>query len=317
MLLRDVMEFAGDYFSDLRALSARPALLPPALAVLSVAWAFVFGACWGSFANVVIARVPEGLSVVWPRSRCPSCGTQIAARDNVPVLSWLLLRGRCRACGVGISARYPFVELLVGLFAVSLVMRDGWTLSALESFTFAIILVAIAFIDLDTWTVPHPLWIALAASGLLFGAAAAALADDWGLLMARVISGAGAGLFFAALVVVATGILRRMGRLAPDQLAMGWGDPLIVIGIGAFLGWRLLSMVVFLASLQGAVVGLALKARGHLRGDRPVSAADDWVPPAGALPFGPFLALGALEARFFGEDLLAAFVARTSAALVM
>lgn len=287
----------------LSALAGQPADLPPPLAALSLAWAFLFGACWGSFANVVIARVPAGLSVVRPRSRCPACGTQIAASDNIPILSWVLLRGRCRACGASISWRYPFVELLAGLIGLALVARYGWSLEACELFTFAIILMAIAFIDVDTWTVPHPMWIALTVGGVGFGIARAGVASDWSLLADRAIGGAAGGAALAALVVGSTAVLRRTGRLAPDEFAMGWGDPLIMLGIGAFLGFSPLPAVVFLASLQGSVVGLVLKARGSLRGGEPVSATDTWVPPPGAMPFGPFLAIGALEVAFFGDGM--------------
>lgn len=299
------MNEPGDLLATFEVLAQRPSELPPVLALLSLVWAFGFGACWGSFTNVVIARVPEGLSVVKPRSRCPKCGTQIGAVDNIPIVSWLLLRGRCRACQAPISPRYPFIELLVGLFAMALVARFGWTLESLELFTFAVVLTAIAFVDLDTWTVPHPLWIALTVAGFGFGGATAALTASWDPLVERGIGAAAAAIFLGALIVAATAILRRTGRLAGDQTAMGWGDPLILVGIGAFLGWRALPLVLFLASFQGAIVGIALRARGGLQGDKPVSETDDWVPPAGAVPFGPFLALGALEAAFFADDLFA------------
>jgi leader peptidase (prepilin peptidase)/N-methyltransferase len=291
---------------DVWALLQRPSELPLPAAVLTLAWAFLFGACWGSFTNVVIARVPEGLSVVRPRSRCPKCGTQIAGYDNIPVLSWILLRGKCRACRAPISPRYPFIEFLVGLIAMALVARFGWNLHALELFTFATILVAIAFIDLDTWTVPDPTWIALIVSGIGFGVAGPALGvTTWDSLWERLIGGVGAGLAFSLLIVVFTGVLRRVGRIGPDDWAMGWGDPLILVGIGCYLGWRLLPLVVFLASVQGSVVGIVLFVAGGLKGDKPVSETDDWVPPKAAVPFGPFLALGAIEAAFFGDAFLA------------
>lgn len=286
-------------------LLSRPAELPPPLALLSLGFAFVVGACWGSFLNVVIARVPAGLSVVTPRSRCPRCGTGIAAFDNLPVLSWLLLRGRCRSCQAPISPRYPMIELLLGLTGAAVIARAGWSLEALELFTLVFLLTAIAFVDLDTWTVPNPLWIALVVSGLGFAGARALVAADAEVLIARAIGAGGGGALLAAVVIAATGIFRRTGRIGPEETAMGWGDPLIVVGIGAYLGWRLLPMVVFFASVQGALVGLLLRARGALQGDKPVSATDDWVPPPGAVPFGPFLALGALEAAFFGDAALA------------
>ncbi|MCC7070483.1 MAG: prepilin peptidase [Deltaproteobacteria bacterium] len=282
----------------------RPSELPPALALWSLAFAFLVGACWGSFLNVVVARVPAGTSVVRPRSRCPKCGTQIAARDNLPVLSWILLRGRCRTCKAAISPRYPMIELLLGLAGTAVVARAGWSMEALELFVLVFLLTAIAFIDLDTWTVPHPLWIALVTTGFLFGGARAMADAAPDHLIDRAIGAGGGGLVLAAVVVAATGVFRRTGRIGADETAMGWGDPLIVVGIGAYLGWRLLPMVILLASVQGTIAALALRARGGLKGDKPVSESDDWVPPAGAVPFGPFLALGALEAAFFGDALL-------------
>lgn len=283
----------------------RPVELPPALAIASLAFAFVVGACWGSFLNVVIARVPAGQSVVTPRSRCPRCGTQIAAWDNLPVLSWILLRGRCRSCQAPISPRYPMIELLIGMAGAAVVARAGWSLQALELFVLVCLLTAIAFVDLDTWTVPHPLWIALVVSGLGFAVVQMLEHSSVEILVDRAIAAAGGGLLIGAVVIAATGIFRRTGRIGPDETAMGWGDPLIVVGIGAFLGWRLLPVVVFFASVQGVLIGAILRARGNLKGDKPVSETDDWVPPAGAVPFGPFLALGALEAAFFGDAALA------------
>lgn len=292
---------------DWRIFLDPPATLPPIAAAIVLAWTFVVGACVGSFTNVVVARVPKGISVVSPRSRCPKCGKQIAALDNLPVLSWFILRGKCRnpECRTAISFRYPFIELLLGLAAMAAVARFGIGLAAVELFTFTAILTAIAFVDIDTWTVPHPLWIALVVCGLVLGAGQAYLLEASEVIIDRLIGAAGAGVFLGALVVAATGILRRMGRISGDQTAMGWGDPLILVGIGAFLGWRLLPLVVFLASLQGSVVALLLRARGGLpQGDKPLSDEDDWVPPKNAVPFGPFLALAALQAAFFGDALL-------------
>jgi leader peptidase (prepilin peptidase)/N-methyltransferase len=293
---------------DLRLLLLPPSMQPPAVALLSLVWAFVVGAAWGSFTNVVIARVPAGLSVVTPRSRCPRCKTQIRAFDNIPVASWFVLRGACRSCRAPISFRYPFIEALMGLAAMAVVARFGISLAALELFVFIAILVAIAFVDIDTWTVPNPLWISLVVAGFAFGVGEALLTSTppaWQGLIDRVLGAVGAGLFLGSLIVVATGILRRTGRLVGDQGAMGWGDPLILVGIGAFLGWRLLPLVIFLGSLQGSVVAAALMGRGKLKGDAPVSDTDAWVPPKHAVPFGPFLALGALQAAFFGDAILA------------
>lgn len=333
------------YFEALAQLS-RPAVEQPLpIALLMVLWALLGGSTVGSFLNVVIARVPAGESVVTPRSRCPKCGTQIAWYDNIPVLSWLVLRARCRACKAPISARYPLIEALVGILTVGLALRYGFSLTFLELFLFVCVLVAVAFIDLDTWTIPIVMPALLLVVGLALGGAGDALDAAWAApawlrevmlpgqsaLLERGI-GALAGFAFLALInVVATYVLRARGSLGPDELAMGWGDPILVGGMGAILGWRALPWLIFLGSLQGAIVGVILMRFGRMpaeaeaervqarvaereeqraRGEAPAgegASADeeDWVPPPTALPWGPFLALAGLEVAFFGDRLSA------------
>lgn len=287
-----------------------PRELPTVLAVAVLVFGFGFGALWGSFLNVVIVRVPKGQSVVTPRSRCPSCGTQIAARDNIPILSWLILRAKCRSCSAPISARYPFIELLGGVAGAAAVARWGVSLPALELLAFTLILIAISFIDLDTFTVPTGLVVALGVTGLGAGvarwllmgpeAAGGLSSQD---VVDRVIGGVAAGVLLSAVVVVATGILRRIGRIGPDDTAMGWGDPMIIAGLGLCLGWQLIPLTLFLASVIGSVVGIGLQLSGRLTNRGPISEEDPWIPPDGAVPFGPFLALGGLLAAFFGEEI--------------
>jgi leader peptidase (prepilin peptidase)/N-methyltransferase len=314
---------------DWRIFLMPPSQLPPMVAAIVLAWTFFVGACLGSFLNVVIARVPKGLSVVRPRSRCPKCEKQISGFDNIPVASWFILGGKCRNCKTPISFRYPFIEILMGVAGMAAAARFGVGLYALELFTFTALLTAIAFVDLDTWTVPQPLFLSLIIGGLAFAGIHAITLDEGGrdVLVQRLIGAVAAGVLLSAIVVLSTGILRRVGtriengvevrgRVGPNDYAMGWGDPLILVGVGAFLGWRLLPFVVFLASVQGSIVGIALilvsKVRpggpGLPQGDKPVSDDDDWVPPKNAVPFGPFLALGAMEAAFFGDALLARFM---------
>jgi leader peptidase (prepilin peptidase)/N-methyltransferase len=258
-------------------------------------WSVLFGATVGSFLNVVIARIPAGESVVRPRSRCPRCRTPIAWYDNVPVLSWLLLRARCRACGAPISARYPAVEVLgagAGWMAFS---RHGLSLAALAEFAFVAALVVIALIDLDTWNVYRVIAFPLVALGL------AANAAGLGGAPSPLSAVAGAAIAYGALALFALGataLFRRTGRIGKDEEAMGFGDVHILTAIGAFLGaWALLP-VLLLASIQGSVVGLALilagrATRGASHGGE--ALPDGFVPPRHAVPFGPFLALGAVE----------------------
>ena len=325
----------------------------PAIAALMLIWGGLFGGLVGSFLNVVIARVPQGLSVVTPRSRCPRCESEIAWYDNIPVLSWILLRARCRQCKLPISMRYPLVELLVAGIGMGVAARYGFSPAGFELFTFATILVAVAFIDLDTWTIPLVLPGILVLMGLGMAAAGTAMDAQWALPAwlwpaldpsANAFSERGIGAIagfasFALLNVAATGLFRRTGRLPEDGWAMGWGDPVLLAGIGAVLGWRSLPLVVAVGSLQGAVVGIALRiagrapatvererveARQAARADEASDGADggvdavpeedDWIPPESSMPYGPFLALGGLEVAFFGGA-IAIWMSRLTALL--
>ena len=267
--------------------------LPVAFAL----WTFAAGAVVGSFLNVVIARVPKGESIVSPGSRCPRCGNPIAWFDNVPIFSWLLLRARCRRCGLSISPRYPMVELLTGVLAVAIFRQQGATWAGLGYFAFAATLVALSYIDLDTWLLPHQITWPLLVAG--------ALSPIWNPVLSFVEAGIGAVAGFAAFAAVAL-----FGEKVLKRETMGWGDVWLLAGIGAWLGWPALLPVVLLSAVQGAVVGSLLLAMRRDRGAAPpaepaqVSPDDDWVPPKHAVPYGPFLALGALEYLFFGERLV-------------
>jgi len=283
-------------------------------------WATLAGACVGSFLNVVIARVPAGESVVHPRSRCPRCKQPIAWYDNLPVLSWLLLRGRCRGCALPISTRYPVVELLGGTLAWFAWRRHGFTLAALAEFTFTALLLALAAIDLDTWLLPHRLTWPLMALGL--GAAALGFAPAQSLESASLGVAIGFG-GFALVSVVGEKLLKKE--------ALGFGDVFLLAGLGAWLGVSALLPVVLLASLQGSVVGVALiligrsqpgpalapgptppgegspPATDRVPGRAPAAEGEEapWVPPRHSLPFGPFLVAGALEWLWLGDRLAA------------
>jgi leader peptidase (prepilin peptidase)/N-methyltransferase len=270
-------------------------IVPDSIRTVIAAWALVAGASIGSFLNVVVARLPANESVVSPRSRCPACRTPIAWYDNLPLLSWLLLRARCRACGAPISARYPLVELIGAVAAWMAFARHGPTIAAVAEFSFVAALVTIALIDLDTWSVYRIISFPLVALGL------AANALGFGGARSLLSAALGAATAFAVLGSFALGmtaLFRRTGRLGPEEEAMGMGDVHILTAVGAWLGaWALLP-VVLLASVQGSLVGGVLVAlgrstRGVRDGGEPLP--DGFVPPRHALPFGPFLALGAVE----------------------
>ena len=297
--------------------------LPPQLRLLAAAWATLFGAAVGSFLNVVIARVPEGQSIVRPRSRCPRCGVPIAWYDNVPVVSFLILRARCRACQSPISWRYPLVEALVAVAGYLGFERHGLTVAAAAELGLVAVLVALTFIDLDRWLLPHVLTKPLIGAGLLAAVfhLSAATSSDSAILGAAV----GGGLFWA---------IHAGGERIFKKEAMGEGDVWLLAAIGAWLGLRALLPVLLLSSSQGAVVGIVqlLLGRGQtglpaagagdegqhatLQGPAPSAAAapaptlaggavaeDDWVPPRHSVPFGPFLALAALEWLYLAAPL--------------
>jgi len=285
-----------------------PALDPVSLRVVT-AWAVASGAVVGSFLNVVIARLPSGESIVRPRSRCPRCRTPIAWYDNVPVLSWLLLRARCRHCKAPISIRYPLVELAGGAAAWLAVSRHGPSLGALFEFVFVAMLLVIALIDLDTWSVYRVVSFPLVGLGLLANALGAGGAPS---LRSALL---GAAIAFVALGLFAwgaTALFRRIGRIGPEEEAMGLGDVHILTAVGAYLGAGALLPAVLFAAVQGALAGVVLMILGRAtRGARDGGAPlpDGFVPPRNALPFGPFLALGAVEWLYLSARVAAAIPA--------
>jgi leader peptidase (prepilin peptidase)/N-methyltransferase len=308
-------------------------LLAKGMPLAFAVWVFTLGAVIGSFLNVVIARVPRGESVVSPASRCPRCKSAIRWYDNIPIVSWLILRGKCRDCGLPISPRYPMVELLVALLAVAIAKQLGPTWTALGYFAFAASLVALSYIDLDTWLLPSQITWPLLALGLVSPLWNHAL--SW---RETIAGGASGYALFAGIALFGEKILKRE--------VMGWGDVWLLAGIGAWLGWEALLPVVLLSALQGAVVGVVLLLLGKTPDGRggaqppelppagsphplqsasaPEAAAqvapesadvpvvvpadeDDWVPPKNAVPYGPFLALAALEYLLAGGRIVSAW----------
>ncbi|HET7122033.1 MAG TPA: prepilin peptidase [Solirubrobacterales bacterium] len=237
-------------------------------------FAFLGGLLVGSFVTVVAHRVPRGESIVGPRSRCPACGAQIAAYDNIPVVSWVVLRGRARCCGAAISARYPLTELTVALLyaATVLVLWDDATEIAL-GIVFVTTLVAITLTDLERRIIPNKILLTAAVIGV-----AIVVVGDPGSLPERAIAAAAAGglLFLAALAY---------------PKGMGLGDVKLAAVMGLFLG-RNVAPAIFVALLVGSVVGLGLMAR-HGSGARKM-----------AIPFGPFLALGGVVGLLLGDQLV-------------
>jgi leader peptidase (prepilin peptidase)/N-methyltransferase len=240
--------------------------------------AFVLGAVIGSFLNVCIWRLPLGESIVYPPSHCPACNTQIRTRDNIPLLGYLWLRGRCHSCGARISLRYPSVELLTGLAAVVLLDHFGLSPTLATYALFVGALIVITFIDIDHQIIPD----VISLPGIVLGVVCSALGDGVPLLDSALGVLLGGGLLY----LVAFGYHAWTGREG-----MGGGDIKLLAMIGAFLGWRGVLVTLLLGSFTGALVGIVLiVARG----------GDSRLP----IPFGPFLALGAVCALFFGDTLI-------------
>jgi leader peptidase (prepilin peptidase)/N-methyltransferase len=284
---------------------AQPAVLP---------WvALAFGLCIGSFLNVVIHRLPRMMERDWraqcaelavstgdpqgvspvpapppakaaaqgrynllvPRSACPSCGHQIKALENIPLLSWIALRGKCSACGAKITARYPVVELLAGAIAAYAAWRYGPSLAALGAMGFGWSLLALTVIDLDTQLLPDDITLPLLWAGLLLN-----LGGTFAPLASAVV-GAIAG--YLALWSVYWAF-----KLATGKEGMGYGDFKLLAAIGAWLGWQKLPMVILFSSVVGAAVGIGLMIFARHGREKPI-------------PFGPYLAAAGLIAMLWGE----------------
>ncbi len=255
--------------------------------------AFLIALCVGSFLNVCIARMPEDRSVVHPPSHCPSCGSGISPRDNIPVLSWLLLRGRCRSCRIGISPLYPIIELLTGLVGLLLFRHlvptpEAVTAPALAAWvvllSFLSMLLASSFIDLRHYIIPDQFSIWAVPVGV--GAMAGLSWLGWGpaLSAGQAVAGAIVGGGSLLLIIGLYWLWRR-------EEGMGFGDVKLLAMIGAFLGAiPAIPFVIVVSSLVGSVVGIALMIT------RGTGAKTQ-------LPFGPFLALAAMVYVFVGPEL--------------
>ena len=260
--------------------------------LLQVLIVFGVGASVGSFLNVVVYRLPAGLSLLYPPSRCPKCLRSLKPYDNVPVLGWLWLRGRCRFCRTAIAARYPLVEAGTGLLFVLIFSLFNLPLPAIGYWVFFSWLLVLALIDLDTLTLPNVLTQSGLVAGLMFQAGlgwvqagtVAAIASH---LMSGLV-GAVMGIWLFDLIAIA-------GSFVFGQAAMGGGDAKLVAMIGAWLGWKYMLLAGFLACVLGAFGGGGAIALGWLSRRQP-------------MPFGPFLAVGAVLATLFGEGFISTYV---------
>jgi len=240
--------------------------------------AFIFGVCIGSFLNVCIYRLPAGKSIVHPPSSCPECGIPIHFYDNIPVLSYVILRGRCRNCRAPFAFRYVLVELMGGLFAVCTYLRVGLTLEGIVYFALIAALLVITFVDIDHRIIPD----AISLPGIPIGFGASFLIADISYLDSILGILSGGGTLYAVAWVYS---------LATGKEGMGGGDIKLLAMIGAFIGWQGVFLTIFTASALGTLVGLLAMVKSGKNMKL-------------AIPFGPFLSIGAIIYIYFGRELI-------------
>ncbi len=264
---------------------------------------FLFGLCIGSFLNVCIHRLPQGQSVVRPRSRCPKCKKPIAAYDNIPVLSYLLLRGRCRNCRARISAQYPLVELLTGLALLMVYFWFDLSTAGLKAALFSAAMIVLVFTDLHHRKLPDRVTLPGIGIGLVF-ALWLPIGDNTSTLLWRWVTGNYPAAVSASVVnallgaAIGAGILYGLGELwyrLRGVEAMGLGDVKMMAMVGVFLGPKLTTLTLLLGSLAGSLLGslFILLARKDTKYE---------------LPFGSFLGAAALVALFWGDTLVSLYM---------
>ncbi len=236
---------------------------------------FALGLIFGSFANVVIHRLPIGKSVVRPRSACPKCGKPVVWYDNIPLFSWLWLRARCRFCQSAISIRYPFVELLTGALWAAAYWKFGMTFTAAEVMILTFGLIVVTFIDLDEMIIPD----VFSLPGIVLGFAFSLLNPDrsWIDSLIGILLGGG---FLWSIACIYYLITKKEG--------LGGGDIKLLAWIGAFLGWQCIPFVILCSSITGSLIGvmISLKSKDGLKA---------------MIPFGPFIAFAAILYIYSGD----------------
>jgi len=241
-------------------------------------FSFLFGLVLGSFGNVCIYRLPLGKSIISPPSSCPNCGSRISFYDNIPVLSYIILRGRCRYCKAPISPQYPFVELTTGLMSLALFIRYGITYQYILYLLFMGSLLVITFIDLHHKIIPDLISI----PGIVVGFMSSLILPypTWIESAIGIVGGGGALLLIAVIFEKLTG-----------KEGMGGGDIKLLAMIGAWMGWKALPFVVLISSILGIIIGggaLLVSGKGM----------------QAKIPFGPFLAMGTIVYFFFGDPII-------------
>jgi leader peptidase (prepilin peptidase)/N-methyltransferase len=242
-------------------------------------FAFIFGAVVGSFLNVCIFRIPAKASIIKPLSQCPHCHHPVRFYDNIPLISYIVLRGKCRDCGGKISWRYPVVELITAILSLLLFLRFGLTVNFLIFFVFTAVLIVITFIDLDHQIIPDVL--TLPGIPIFFLAAIFLVKNPWKVPWQEALIGLliGGGMLFTIAYIY---------QLITKREGMGGGDIKLLAMIGGFLGWKSLIFILLVSSFSGAIVGIAAMV---------IQKKDMKY----AIPFGPFLSAAAIAYLFWGD----------------
>ncbi len=252
---------------------------------------FTFGACIGSFLNVVVYRIPADLSLIYPPSRCPKCAHKLGKTENVPIFGWLWLRGRCRWCKTSISMRYPLVEAATGIYFLLVFWQFGYSVETVGYWAFVSWLFALSLIDFDTMTLPGSLTKSGLVLGLVFqGVMGWQMGQTEGIAQKLMFGIAGAVLGIWLLETIAF-----IGSMILQQQAMGDGDGKLMATIGMWLGWKYVLLSSLLACALGSIIGGGAILLGILNKKQP-------------MPFGPFLALGGVVTLFWGQNIISTYV---------
>jgi leader peptidase (prepilin peptidase) / N-methyltransferase len=263
---------------------------------------FWLGAAIGSFLNVVVYRVPAGLSVIWPPSRCPKCLHQLGMGENIPILGWLLLRGKCRHCRTPISRRYPTIEAITAIIFVVVYNRFGLSIQTVGYSLLMCWLLALTLIDLDTMTLPNPLTQSGLGLGLVFQFVAGFLDSNHSIIGSReyLIQ----GILAMVMGIWIYDVIQLMGSLMMGQLAQGGGDAKLMAMVGAWTSWKVVLLAGALSSALALVGFVAVAGYSALKHGGIKAGANRLIQP---LPLGPFIALGATVALFAGDWLFESY----------
>jgi leader peptidase (prepilin peptidase)/N-methyltransferase len=283
-----------------------PADITQTLNTLCSVFSFVLGTMIGSFLNVCVYRLPKGLSVVKPRSKCPRCDNPISWQDNIPLMSWLALGAKCRHCKAPISWQYPLVEAITGLLFFLVFWRFGLSAATPVYMLLAASLVLVTFVDLTDWTIPNEVTF----PGIPLGIVCSVIMLYYPESLLHVEGPFELPIYNSILGVVAGGgtlwLLDKISLLLLKKRGMGFGDVKLLAMLGAFFGLYGVLIIIFIASVLGAVIGLAVVYAHKPKGDEGEQESEGI--SGHYLPFGPYLALAGVIYMLYGPDIIAKYL---------